>query len=123
MQVSRLDWSSSNQTRILTTRASKIDFTWAPPLFEQPIHAGRHVRIVCIGAGFSGLCAAIHLQKDLDNFDLQIYDKNEDVGGVCELSISVFCKYALRSSRARRDGSAKVGSGTGSFKVSSEWVI
>lgn len=59
-----------------------LDFSWAPPLYEQPIHAGRHVRIVCIGAGFSGLGAAVQFQDNLENFDLQIYERADDVGGV-----------------------------------------
>lgn len=72
----------------LIVRSSKIDFTWAPPLLEQPIHAGRHVRVVCIGAGFSGLGVAVTLKKELQNFDLQLYEKNDDVGGVCAFELS-----------------------------------
>jgi len=46
-----------------------------------PIHAERHVKIVCIGAGASGLLMAYKLQKHFENFDLTIYEKNSDISG------------------------------------------
>jgi len=62
-----------------------MDFSWAPPLYENAIGEGRHVKIICIGAGFSGICTAIQFQDNLSNYDLTIYERAEDVGGVCEL--------------------------------------
>ncbi|KLT38493.1 FAD/NAD(P)-binding domain-containing protein [Cutaneotrichosporon oleaginosum] len=59
-----------------------LDFSWAPPLYERNINEGRPVRIVCVGAGFSGLCAAVHFKDHLTNFELQIYERGDDVGGV-----------------------------------------
>lgn len=59
-----------------------LDFSWAPPLHEQRIHDGRPIRIVCVGAGFSGLCAAVHFQDHLTDYELQIYERGDDVGGV-----------------------------------------
>jgi len=49
---------------------------------EQPVHAERQVRIVCIGAGLAGLCLAYKLQRSFQNFELVILEKNEDLGGV-----------------------------------------
>lgn len=49
---------------------------------ERPIHDERRVRIVCIGAGLSGLCLAYKLQRSFQNFDLTLYEKNESIGGV-----------------------------------------
>jgi hypothetical protein len=46
-----------------------------------PIHAQRHVRVVCIGAGASGLLMAYKLQKHFSNYSLQIYEKNAEVSG------------------------------------------
>ena len=46
-----------------------------------PIHAERHVRIICIGAGASGLLMAYKLQKHFTNFSLQVYEKNKEVSG------------------------------------------
>ncbi|KAJ5851265.1 uncharacterized protein N7529_010650 [Penicillium soppii] len=44
----------------------------------------RRIRIVCVGAGYSGLMTAYEVKynKALEGFiDLTIYDKNEDIGG------------------------------------------
>lgn len=46
-----------------------------------PIHSERHVRIICIGAGASGLLFAYKLQRSFRNFDLVIYEKNVEVAG------------------------------------------
>ncbi|ETS75250.1 hypothetical protein PFICI_13734 [Pestalotiopsis fici W106-1] len=48
---------------------------------EAPIHSERHVRIICVGAGASGLLMAYKLQKHFDNFGLTIYEKNPAVAG------------------------------------------
>ena len=46
-----------------------------------PIHSERHVRIICIGAGASGLLFAYKLQRSFRNFDLVIYEKNAEISG------------------------------------------
>ena len=51
---------------------------------EEPLFAPRKLRVVCIGAGFSGLTLAhkwAHEWKARDYMDLVIYEKNSDVGG------------------------------------------
>jgi cation diffusion facilitator CzcD-associated flavoprotein CzcO len=48
---------------------------------EQPLHTKRHLRIVCVGAGAAGLQFAYKAERLLDKIDLQIYEKNNDVGG------------------------------------------
>ncbi|KAL1593313.1 hypothetical protein SLS60_010921 [Paraconiothyrium brasiliense] len=48
---------------------------------EQPLHAKRHLRIVCVGAGAAGLQIAYKAERALSDIDLQIYEKNSDVGG------------------------------------------
>lgn len=53
--------------------------TSLPP--NQHIHTERHVRIICVGAGASGLLFAYKLQRSFSNFSLVIYEKNEEVGG------------------------------------------
>ncbi|KAL3477268.1 hypothetical protein BJX99DRAFT_246243 [Aspergillus californicus] len=47
----------------------------------KPIHAERHVRIICIGAGASGLLFAYKLQRNFTNFSLVIYEKNPEIAG------------------------------------------
>jgi cation diffusion facilitator CzcD-associated flavoprotein CzcO len=48
---------------------------------QGPIHAQRHVRVICIGAGASGLLMAYKLQKHFSNYSLQVYEKNSEVSG------------------------------------------
>ncbi|KAH3907723.1 hypothetical protein HBI56_181320 [Parastagonospora nodorum] len=45
------------------------------------IDAARPMRIVCIGAGISGICTGIRFPQEIKNLDLVIYEKNSDVGG------------------------------------------
>jgi len=54
------------------------------PLLEDPALTRRKLKIVCVGAGFSGLTLSHKIQHEHkleDVVDLQIYDKNADVGG------------------------------------------
>ena len=39
---------------------------------EAAIHSERHIRIICIGAGASGLCLAYKLQRSFQNFTLTV---------------------------------------------------
>ncbi|KAF5019100.1 hypothetical protein F66182_8896 [Fusarium sp. NRRL 66182] len=51
------------------------------PLREDAIHHERFVKVVCIGAGVSGLCLAYKLLRSFTNYSLTIYEKNPEVGG------------------------------------------
>jgi glycine/D-amino acid oxidase-like deaminating enzyme len=46
-----------------------------------PIHAQRHVRVICIGAGASGLLMAYKLQRHFSNYSLTVYEKNPEISG------------------------------------------
>lgn len=46
-----------------------------------PIHAERHVKVICIGAGASGLLMAYKLQKHFTNLNLTVFEKNPEVSG------------------------------------------
>lgn len=50
---------------------------------EQPLHSGRPLRIICVGAGASGLLLAYKIQYNFYESDVkvQIYEKNADLGG------------------------------------------
>ncbi|EYB27148.1 hypothetical protein FG05_12594 [Fusarium graminearum] len=45
------------------------------------IHEPRPMRVICIGAGISGIAATYKAQRQLVNTELIIYEKNHDVGG------------------------------------------
>ncbi|PYH97344.1 monooxygenase [Aspergillus ellipticus CBS 707.79] len=51
------------------------------PIQTDAIHNERHVKIICVGAGASGLCLAYKLQRSFRNYDLTIYEKNPDIAG------------------------------------------
>ncbi|KAF8075136.1 hypothetical protein FPV67DRAFT_1559695 [Lyophyllum atratum] len=53
----------------------------AHPRLNDPIHAERHMKIVCVGAGASGLLLAYKLQRSFENFELVLYEKNEQISG------------------------------------------
>ncbi|KAF7798583.1 hypothetical protein EIP86_009805 [Pleurotus ostreatoroseus] len=57
--------------------------THVPLLLEQPIDHARKLRVVVVGAGFSGIATAYKLATEVENVDVVIYEKNEDVGGTC----------------------------------------
>ena len=51
------------------------------PLFERPIDVDRKIKVVCLGAGYSGILAAIRLPQHIANLELVVYEKNDDIGG------------------------------------------
>lgn len=72
-----------NQRILTSSIVPNTDYSWAPPLVEQPIGEGRRLRVATIGAGFSGINVAINLRETVPNVDLVVYDRADDVGGVC----------------------------------------
>ncbi|KAE8379686.1 hypothetical protein BDV26DRAFT_159450 [Aspergillus bertholletiae] len=48
---------------------------------DNPIHANRMMRVICIGAGPSGLYLAYKLKTSFTDYTLEVYEKNEDIGG------------------------------------------
>lgn len=56
----------------------KNDAQWR---ITRPVHAERHVRVICVGAGASGLLLAYKLQRHFSNFSLTVYEKNPEVSG------------------------------------------
>jgi cation diffusion facilitator CzcD-associated flavoprotein CzcO len=52
-----------------------------PLISERAVDEPRPLKVIYLGAGVSGINAAIQLPKYVPNLDLVIYDKNEDAGG------------------------------------------
>ncbi|KAH8775593.1 hypothetical protein F5883DRAFT_261248 [Diaporthe sp. PMI_573] len=48
---------------------------------DQPLGTSRPIRIVCIGAGVSGINLLRTLRLNLADYEAQVYEKNENVGG------------------------------------------
>lgn len=50
-------------------------------VLEEPLGTTRHLRIVTIGAGISGLNMIRALRKTMSNYEHVVYEKNPEVGG------------------------------------------
>lgn len=48
---------------------------------ETPMNTKRPLRVVFMGMGCSGINFAYHLNKRMENVELVIYEKNDDIGG------------------------------------------
>lgn len=56
-------------------------FADLPSLHDHCIDDYRPVKVICIGAGISGICAAIRFNQRIRNLDFTVYEKNADIGG------------------------------------------
>lgn len=52
-----------------------------PMVSERAIDEPRPLKVIYIGAGASGICAAIQFPRHVPNIELVIYEKNPEVGG------------------------------------------
>ena len=48
---------------------------------ERSIDTSRPMRVVVIGSGISGIISSIRLRQRIGKLDLQVYEKNADIGG------------------------------------------
>lgn len=55
--------------------------SWRSFVEDRPIDEPRPMRVICLGAGISGIAAGIRIPRAIPNIDLVIYEKNADVGG------------------------------------------
>jgi len=53
----------------------------------------RPIRVVVVGAGFSGILAAIRIPERLRNVELVVYEKNAGVGGVWYVMFGVCMSF------------------------------
>ncbi|KAJ3464929.1 hypothetical protein MRS44_005587 [Fusarium solani] len=52
-------------------------------LKDVPVENQRPLKVVIIGAGFSGIYSTIRITQRLRNIDLTVYEMNEETSGVC----------------------------------------
>ncbi|KAI1330112.1 flavin-binding monooxygenase [Xylariaceae sp. FL0255] len=50
-------------------------------LKDEPLDSHRRMKVRVVGAGYSGIYLGIRIPQRLRNIDLQIYERNENVGG------------------------------------------
>lgn len=58
-------------------------------LARRCIDQPRRMKVICIGAGMSGIITGIFFPRQIANLDLVIYDKNPELGGTWYESRSV----------------------------------
>lgn len=75
-QISQSDISLSDKMTANATGSSNQCL-----ISNRPIDAARPLKVVYIGAGVSGIIAAIKFLKAVPNLELVIYEKNPEVGG------------------------------------------
>lgn len=64
---------------------------------RNPIHHSRRLKVICIGAGASGLLLAYKLQRSFENFELTVYEKNNAVSGTWYENKYPGCVCAVRN--------------------------
>jgi len=58
-------------------------------ILDQPNSKKRHMKVICAGAGATGLYLAYRIQKRMTNITFTIYEKNHDIGGTWLESMSL----------------------------------
>lgn len=62
------------------TNGIKATPTWQ--LHDSPVENQRPLKVIVIGAGYSGVYQGIRIPERLRNVELVIYEKNAGIGGV-----------------------------------------
>ncbi|CAK7219658.1 hypothetical protein SBRCBS47491_003921 [Sporothrix bragantina] len=71
--------SKIGSSSVCKTPAESTSTAWHPDSNE--IDYARPMKVIVIGAGISGILAAIRFPRRIPNLDLVVYDKNPEVGG------------------------------------------
>lgn len=75
---------------------------------ERPLGKPKHLRIICVGAGVSGINLVRTLRLNLNDYEAVVYEKNESVGGTwfenrypgCKCDIPSHCyQYSWRPNK------------------------
>ena len=72
--------------------ATKSEYT----ITQEPLGTINPLRIICIGAGASGINMAYQAKHHLKNVELLVYEKNSDVGGTWFENRYPGCKCDIR---------------------------
>jgi ribulose 1,5-bisphosphate synthetase/thiazole synthase len=72
--------ASENNGASIYSNASTIGSS-AFVMRNKPLHANRHMRVITVGAGASGIYMAWKLKHSFTDFTLNVYEKNPEVSG------------------------------------------
>lgn len=79
---------SHHLERVDSKTANGVNNTPQWSVHDSPIENQRPIKVIVIGAGYSGIYLGIRLPERLRNCELVIYEKNKGVGGAwyaCQL--------------------------------------
>jgi hypothetical protein len=62
-------------------RTEQKQSAFTPLISERAVDQPRPLKVIYIGAGISGILAAIKFRQAVPDLDLTIYEKNPDLGG------------------------------------------
>ncbi|KAK7705398.1 hypothetical protein SLS63_014143 [Diaporthe eres] len=81
--MERIESFEPNKVKVKTSHQTVPSVDPDYRIVEEPIGTRRPLRVVCMGAGYSGLMMAIIFNERMrdSNATLQIYERNEDIGG------------------------------------------
>lgn len=81
--MERIESFEPNKVKVRTSHQTVPSVDPDYRIVEEPIGTRRPLRVVCMGAGYSGLMMAIIFNERMrdSNATLQIYERNEDIGG------------------------------------------
>ncbi|EXJ55336.1 hypothetical protein A1O7_08263 [Cladophialophora yegresii CBS 114405] len=74
-------FSSSETGEVFNERGWMVQNARGYRIHEEPYDTPRKIRVIHIGAGASGITFSKFVEERCKNVDLQIYEKNKDVGG------------------------------------------
>jgi hypothetical protein len=75
---------SENQKQVVTSKggiSEEKHKTFTPLISERAVDQPRPLKVIYIGAGISGILAAIKFREAVPDLDLIIYEKNPELGG------------------------------------------
>jgi heterodisulfide reductase subunit A-like polyferredoxin len=75
---------SENQKQVVTSKggiSEEKHKTFTPFISERAVDQPRPLKVIYIGAGISGIIAAIKFREAVPDLDLAIYEKNPELGG------------------------------------------
>ncbi|KAF4625796.1 hypothetical protein G7Y89_g12367 [Cudoniella acicularis] len=70
-----------SMSSIENTQSGSSDTRLPNGLLNQWHSQPRNIKIIHIGAGATGLCAAYKMERQLQNYELVCYEKNDEIGG------------------------------------------
>lgn len=81
--MERIESFEQNKVKVKTSHQTVPSVDPDYRIVEEPIGTRRPLRVVCMGAGYSGLMMAMIFNERMrdSNATLQIYERNEDIGG------------------------------------------